>query len=245
MTARRTLTTAKRVLSQLRHDPRTIGLMLVVPIVLICLLKWVLNSTPGAFDSLGLSLLGIFPLVLMFLVTSVAMLRERRSGTLERLLAMPLGKADLVFGYQFAFGAFALVQAVLATVVTVGPLSLHVAGPTWIVVLVAVLVAELGTATGLFLSAFANSEFQAVQFMPAFVLPQLLLCGLFAPRQGMATPLRWLSDVLPLSYAVDAMQRITAQVGVSRATWLDLGIVLGFVIASLLLGSVTLRRRTA
>lgn len=245
MNAHRTLITARRVLAQLRHDKRTVGLMLVVPLLLISLLKWVLDSTPGLFDALGLSLLGIFPLILMFLVTSVAMLRERRSGTLERLLAMPLGKGDLVFGYQAAFGAFALVQAVLATFLTVGPLRLNVAGPTWVVVLVAVLVAELGTATGLFLSAFANTEFQAVQFMPAFVLPQLLLCGLFSSRQGMATPLRWLSDVLPLSYAVDAMQRITVQSGVSRATWLDLGIVLAFVVASLLLGSVTLRRRTA
>jgi len=244
MSARRTLATARRVLAQLRHDPRTIGLMLVVPVVLISLLKWVLDASPGVFDSVGLSLLGIFPFVLMFLVTSVATLRERKSGTLERLLAMPLGKADLVFGYQIAFGSFALVQAALATAVTVWGLGLDVAGPKWAVVLVAVLVAELGTATGLFLSAFAESEFQAVQFMPAIVLPQFLLCGLLADRQSMATPLRLLSDVLPLSYAVDAMQRISVQPTVSRATWLDLAVVLSFVVASLLLGAVTLRRRT-
>jgi ABC-2 type transport system permease protein len=138
-----------------------------------------------------------------------------------------------------------LLQAVIATSVTIWGLSLKVAGPIWMVILVAVLVAELGTATGLFLSAFAETEFQAVQFMPAVVLPQFLLCGLLSDRQVMVTPLRWLSDVLPLSYAVDAMQRISAQANVSRATWLDLGVVLGFVLASLLFGAVTLRRRTA
>lgn len=245
MTPRRTLATARRVLAQVRHDRRTIALMLLVPVVLISLLKGVLDGTPGAFDSSGLSLLGIFPFVLMFLVTSVATLRERKSGTLERLLAMPLGKAELIFGYQIAFGTFALLQAVIATSVTIWGLSLKVAGPTWIVILVAVLVAELGAATGLFFSAFAETEFQAVQFMPAVVLPQFLLCGLLSDRQAMIAPLRWLSDLLPLSYAVDAMQRISAQARVSRATWLDLGVVLGFVLASLVFGAVTLRRRTA
>ena len=244
MTPRRTMATARRVLAQLRHDKRTIALMLVVPVVLISLLKWVLDATPGAFNSVGLSLLGIFPFVSMFLITSVATLRERKSGTLERLLAMPLGKADLVFGYQIAFGTFAVLQALIATSVTVWGLGLKVIGPTWAVVLVAVVVAELGTAMGLFISAFAETEFQAVQFMPAMVLPQFLLCGLLADRQAMTTPLRWLSDVLPLSYAVDAMQRISTQTYVSRATWLDLGVVLAFVVSSLLLGAVTLRRRT-
>ncbi|MEI7777976.1 MAG: ABC transporter permease [Actinomycetes bacterium] len=244
MTPRRTMATARRVLAQLRHDKRTIALMLVVPVVLISLLKWVLDATPGAFNSVGLSLLGIFPFVSMFLITSVATLRERKSGTLERLLAMPLGKADLVFGYQIAFGTFAVLQALIATSVTVWGLGLKVIGPTWAVVLVAVVVAELGTAMGLFISAFAETEFQAVQFMPAMVLPQFLLCGLLADRQAMTTPLRWLSDVLPLSYAVDAMQRISTQTYVSRATWLDLGVVLAFVLSSLLLGAVTLRRRT-
>jgi len=238
------MATARRVLAQLRHDKRTIALMLVVPVVLISLLKWVLDATPGAFNSVGLSLLGIFPFVSMFLITSVATLRERKSGTLERLLAMPLGKADLVFGYQIAFGTFAVLQALIATSVTVWGLGLKVIGPTWAVVLVAVVVAELGTAMGLFISAFAETEFQAVQFMPAMVLPQFLLCGLLADRQAMTTPLRWLSDVLPLSYAVDAMQRISTQTYVSRATWLDLGVVLAFVLSSLLLGAVTLRRRT-
>ena len=244
MTPRRTMATARRVLAQLRHDKRTIALMLVVPVVLISLLKWVLDATPGAFNSVGLSLLGIFPFVSMFLITSVATLRERKSGTLERLLAMPLGKADLVFGYQIAFGTFAVLQALIATSVTVWGLGLKVIGPTWAVVLVAVVVAELGTAMGLFISAFAETEFQAVQFMPAMVLPQFLLCGLLADRQAMTTPLRWLSDVLPLSYAVDAMQRISTQTYVSRATWLDLGVVLAFVLSSLLLGAVTLRGRT-
>src|SRR5947209_15424068 len=144
----------------------------------------------------------------MFLVTSVGMLRERTTGTLERLLTMPLAKADLLGGYALAFGTVALVQAGLASYLTIGLLGLKVAGPVGAVFLVALLDALLGMALGLFTSAFARTEFQAVQFLPAFVLPQLLLCGLFIAKDRMAAPLRWLSDVAPLTYAVEAANRV-------------------------------------
>lgn len=240
----RTLATAHRVMTQLRRDHRTVALMLIVPVVLMVLLKFVFEGSPEVFNSIGLPLLGIFPLVTMFLVTSVATLRERDSGTLERLLSMPIGKADFVIGYQLAFGLFAMLQAGIVIAVTVGLLDLTVAGPLWAVVLVAVLVAQLGTALGLAVSALAQSEFQAVQFMPAIVLPQFLLCGLLAPRESMQPVLRAISDVLPMSYAVDAMNSITANSTVDAGTWWDLAIVAGFAIAALALGSITLRRRS-
>ena len=190
MTARVTLATARRVLAQLRGDHRTVALLLVVPLVLLTLLRYVFDDQPAAFDRIGGPLLALFPFTTMFLVTSVAMLRERTSGTLERLLSMPVGKADLLVGYALAFGLVAVVQTGLASALALGPLGLDVAGTAWLVVLLAVLNALLGTALGLLLSAFARTEFQAVQFLPAVVLPQLLLCGLFAPRQAMAVPLR-------------------------------------------------------
>jgi ABC-2 type transport system permease protein len=109
---------------------------------------------------------------------------------------------------------------------------------------VAVLDAVLGMACGLFASAFARTEFQAVQFMPAFVLPQALLCGLIVSRAHMTDVLRWLSDVLPLSYAVDAMQRITASASWTSAISADVAIILAFTIAALIGGALTLRRRT-
>ena len=244
MSTRRTLATAHRVLTQLRHDPRTIGLMLVVPCVLVGLLAWIYQGT-STFDQIGAPLLGIFPFVVMFLVTSVATLRERTSGTLERLLTMPLGKLDLLLGYALAFGAVAVVQAGLVSALSLTVFGLDVAGPTWMLVLVALADALLGTALGLFVSAFAATEFQAVQFMPAFVLPQFLLCGLLVPREEMPDVLHAISSVLPLSYAVDALRDVTTNAEVATETWVDLGVVVGAVLLALGLGAATLRRRTA
>jgi ABC-2 type transport system permease protein len=244
VSTRRTLATAHRVLTQLRHDRRTVVLMLVVPCVLVGMLAWIYNGT-SIFDQIGAPLLGIFPFVVMFLVTSVATLRERTSGTLERLLTMPLGKLDLLLGYELAFGAFAVVQAALVSALSLTVFGLDVAGPTWMLVLVALADALLGTALGLFVSAFAATEFQAVQFMPAFVLPQFLLCGLLVPREELPDVLHAISSVLPLSYAVDALRDVTTNAEVATSTWVDLGVVVGAVLLALGLGAATLRRRTA
>ncbi len=244
MSPRLTLATAGRVLRQVRHDPRTIGLLVVVPCVLMGLLAWIYADTP-VFDALGAPLLGVFPFVVMFLVTSIATLRERRTGTLERLLTLPLGKGDLLAGYALAFGTLAAVQAAVATGFAVGVLGLDVAGNGWLLLVVAVVNSVLGTALGLFLSAFASSEFQAVQFLPAFVLPQFLVCGLLVPRDQLPTVLERLSDVLPLSYAVDAMRTIATQPSGTADVLGDLAIVLAFAVVALAAGAATLRRRTA
>jgi len=243
MSPRLTVATAGRVLRQVRHDPRTIALLVVVPCVLIGLLAWVYDNSP-VFDQIGAPLLGVFPFVVMFLITSIATLRERRSGTLERLLAMPLGKGDLLAGYALAFGALATVQAVVVTAFSLFVLGLDVAGNAWLLLVVAVAVAVLGTALGLFLSAFAATEFQAVQFLPAFVLPQFLLCGLLVARDRLPDVLHWISDVMPLSYAVDAMRTITSDPAGGADIARDLGVVLAFVVVLLAAGAATLRRRT-
>ena len=244
MNAHRTFATAGRVLNQLRHDPRTIALMLVVPCVLVGLLAWVFDGT-STFDAIGAPLLGIFPFVVMFLVTSIATLCERTSGTLERLLTMPLGKLDLLVGYALAFGAVAVVQALLVSALSLTWFGLDVAGPTWLLLVVALADALLGTALGLLVSAFASSEFQAVQFMPAFVLPQFLLCGLLVPRDRMPDVLHAVASVLPLSYAVDALRDVTTNAEVTTDAWVDLGVVVASVLLALGLGAATLRRRTA
>ena len=243
MSARVTLATAKRVLTQLRRDHRTMALMLVVPVLLLTLLRFVYDDSPLVFDRVGGPVLALFPFTTMFLVTSIAMLRERTSGTLERLLTTPLGKADLLFGYALAFGAVAVVQTALATAVALGPLGLDVAAATGWVALLAVCDALLGMALGLFLSAFAQTEFQAVQFLPAVVFPQLLLCGLFAARATMAAPLRWLSDAFPLTYAVDGMQHL-ARAAAGGVFARDLAVVAGSSVLLLLLGAATLQRRS-
>jgi ABC-2 type transport system permease protein len=243
MNPRLTFATAGRVLRQVRADHRTLAMLIAVPCVLIGLLAWIFNGTP-VFDKIGAPLLGVFPFVVMFLITSVATLRERSSGTLERLLSTPLGKGDFLGGYALAFGLLAVIQALVATGFAIWVCGLNVAGPGSLLVVVAVVDAVLGTATGLFVSAFARTEFQAVQFMPAFVLPQFLLCGLLVPRNGLPRVLELVSDVLPLSYAVDAMRTLTTQVEAAGDVGRDVAIVAGFAVGAIALGSLTLRRRT-
>ncbi len=181
----------------------------------------------------------------MFLVTSIATLRERTGGTLERLLTTPLGKADFMVGYALAFALLAVVQAVVTVAFAIWVCGLEVAGPVWLLIIIAVADAVLGCALGLLASAFATSEFQAVQFLPAFILPQFLLCGLLTPRDNLPAVLHGVSDVLPLSYAVDAMTAITRTSSGTGDAGRDLLVILGFVVLALGLGSLTLRRRTA
>ncbi|TXS56288.1 ABC transporter permease [Streptomyces sp. t39] len=245
MSTSRTLATAARVLRQLRHDRRSIALMVLVPCVMLFLLRHVFDGTPETFDAIGAALLGIFPLITMFLVTSIATLRERTSGTLERLLAMPLAKGDLIAGYALAFGLVAVVQSLLATGLALWGLGLDVVGSPWLLLLVALLDALLGTALGLFVSAFAASEFQAVQFMPAVIFPQLLLCGLFTPRDRMQPVLEAVSGVLPMSYAVDAMNEVLHHTDTTGHFVRDVLVVAGCAVLVLALGAATLRRRTA
>jgi ABC-2 type transport system permease protein len=245
LNASRTTATAARVLAQLRHDPRTIAMMIVLPSLLLILLRYVFDGSARTFDGIGASLLGIFPLITMFLVTSIATLRERTSGTLERLLAMPLGKGDLIAGYALAFGTLAIIQSALATGLALWFLGLDVTGSPWLLLLVALLDALLGTALGLFVSAFAASEFQAVQFMPAVIFPQLLLCGLFTPRDNMHPALEAISNVLPMSYAVDGMNEVLRHTDMTAAFVRDALIVAGCALLVLGLGAATLRRRTA
>ena len=245
MSPRITAAVAARVLTQLRRDHRTLAMLLLLPCLLMSLLWWMFDaSVLPVFDRVGPALLAVFPVIVMFLVTSVTTLRERSSGTLERLLAMPMGRLDFLLGYALAFGAVAAVQSALAVAVSVGLLGLDVQGPLGLLTAVAVVDAVLGTALGLLVSAFAQTEFQAVQFMPLVVIPQLLLCGLFVPRSQLPPALERVSDVLPLSYAVDAMQHLTAGVATGEV-WADLAVVAGFGLGCLALGAATLRRRTA
>jgi ABC-2 type transport system permease protein len=234
-----------RVLTQLRHDPRTIALVVVVPCVLMTLVKYLFEGQPQTFERIGPPLLGIFPLTIMFLITSITMLRERTSGTLERLMTMPLGKLDLLAGYGIAFALLGTVQAIATSTVSYALLDLNTAGSPVAIAGIAVLNAVLGSSLGLFLSAFARTEFQAVQFMPAVILPQILLCGLLVPREQMSDALDFIAGAMPLTYAYDALSRTGAGEALEGRLLLDLLVVAGATVLCLILGSATLRRRTA
>ena len=243
MSPRMSMATAARVLRQVRHDPRTIGLIVLVPCLLLGLVAWMYDGTP-VLDTVGPLLLGVFPLFVMFLVTSVTMLRERLGGTLERLMTMPVRRGDVVVGYALAFGLLAALQGVVLVAVTVGLYGMSVAGSLWAVVLIAVLDAVLGTALGLASSALARTEFQAIQMLPVIIIPQLILCGLIMPRDQMPVVLEAISVVLPLTYVVEAMQSLSVSTDVS-AIGGDVAVIAGFIVVALAVGSSTLRRRTA
>lgn len=243
MTPRRTIAVAGRVLRQLSHDPRSIALLLLAPSLLVGLFAWLFSDQDGAFDQFGGPILALFPFILMFLITSVTTLRERRSGTLERLMTTPLGKGDFIVGYGIAFGLAATLQAVVTVTFATVVCGLQVDGPIWQLGLVAVLDALLGTALGLLASAFARTEFQAVQFMPLVVFPQIILGGLFMPRDHMPDVLHAISDWLPLSYAIDAVSAVTAG-DEGWDVWRPLIIIAAVTVLALVLAAATLRRRT-
>jgi len=244
VSARRTNATAMRVLAQLRRDPRTVAMVLVVPPVLMLLLRYAFDSDLVVFDHLAPVLIAIFPFVLMFLITSVAMLRERTTGTLERLLVMPIAKIDLLAGYALAFGVVAVVQVALVIAFVLGPLGVSIAGSVVVLALFAVIDALLGMALGLSLSALGRTEFQAVQLLPAVVFPQLLLCGLFTPRAQMAGVLQGVADAFPLTYAVDGVTLAAASSVWSGSLVADLAVVAACTPLALALGALTLQRRT-
>ena len=245
MTPRVAIATAARVLTQLRRDPRTVALIIVVPCMLVTLLRFLFDAQPRTFDRVGGTMLGLFPFITMFVVTSITMLRERVTGTLERLMTMPLAKLDLLLGYGFAFALVAVVQATVVSVLAFGLLDLDVRGSRVAVVALAVGNAVLGMALGLFASAFARTEFQAVQFMPLIVFPQVLLSGLFVARAQMAGWLRGISDAFPLTYAYDALSRVTQGRGLGAWFVFDVIVVIGATLLALALGAATLRRRTS
>ena len=239
-----TFATTGRILRQLSHDPRTLVLIFVVPCVLMSLLRWLYNDNIAVFNHIAPALLGVFPFIIMFIITSITTLRERTGGTMERLMALPISKLDLILGYMMAFGLLAIIQALLASSLILYGFNLDVAGPHWFLIIMALADALLGTALGLFVSAFARTEFQAVQFMPAFIIPQLLIGGLLLPLSQMPSLLETIAYWMPMTYAIDALNIVVTNSDLTANAWRDLLVVVGCVIVAILLGALTLRRKS-
>ncbi|MDT5298011.1 MAG: type transport system permease protein [Mycobacterium sp.] len=244
------LATTGRILRQLAGDHRSVAMILVVPSVVITLMYFMFQNAPhrpGApspFNNACLIMLGLFPLIIMFLITSITMQRERVSGTLERILTTPLRRLDLLAAYGTAFSIAAAAQASLACVVAFWLLGFDTAGNPLLVFAIAIINAVLGVGLGLLCSAFARTEFQAVQFMPVVIVPQLLLCGIIVPRALLPEWLQWISNALPASYALEALQQVGANADLTATAVRDIGIVVGFAVVALCLAAATLRRRT-
>ncbi|ORB60909.1 antibiotic ABC transporter permease [Mycobacteroides saopaulense] len=244
------MATTGRVLRQLRADHRSMAMILLIPSLLITLLYFLYQDLPSApnrpspFSTACLFVLGLIPFVVMFLITSISMQRERVSGTLERILTTPLHRFDLLASYGTAFSLAAAAQATIACLVSYGLLGLvTAAGAQW-VFLIAIGNAVLGVGLGLLCSAFARTEFQAVQFMPVVVIPQLLLCGILVPRAAMPEWLQWFSNVMPVSYAVEALQQLGSHPELTGVAVRDIAVVFACAAVALCLAAATLRRRT-
>ncbi|MDH6195272.1 ABC-2 type transport system permease protein [Mycobacterium frederiksbergense] len=244
------LATTGRILRQLAADHRSMAMILVVPSLIITLMYFMFRDSPHPpghpppFNNACLIMLGVFPLIVMFLITSITMQRERVSGTLERILTTPLRRFDLLAAYGTAFSIAAAAQATLACIVAFWFLGFRTAGSPVLVFLIAIINAVLGVGLGLLCSAFARTEFQAVQFMPLVIAPQLLLCGIIVPRAALPEWLQWISNVLPASYALEALQQVGAYSEPSAIAVRDIAIVVGFAALALCLAAATLRRRT-
>ena len=244
------LATTGRILRQLVADHRSVAMIVLVPTLIITLMYFMfadLPARPGApspFNNACLIMLGVFPLIVMFLITSITMQRERVSGTLERILTTPLRRFDLLAAYGTAFSIAAAVQATLACIVAFWLLGLRTAGNPALVFVIAIVNAVLGVGLGLLCSAFARTEFQAVQFMPVVIAPQLLLCGIIVPRDAMPQWLQWISNAMPASYALEALQQVGAHAEPTGIAVRDIAVVIGFAVVALGLAAATLRRRT-
>jgi ABC-2 type transport system permease protein len=244
------LATTGRILRQLAGDHRSVAMILVVPSVIITLMYFMFKDvphrpgTPSPFDNACLIMLGVFPLIVMFLITSITMQRERVSGTLERILTTPLRRLDLLAAYGTAFSIAAAAQATLACVISFWLLGLDTAGSPALVFAIAIINAVLGVGLGLLCSAFARTEFQAVQFMPVVIAPQLLLCGIIVPRDMLPDWLQWISNALPASYALEALTEVGAHPDLTATAARDIAIVIAFAVVAMGLAAATLRRRT-
>ncbi|MDT5001987.1 MAG: type transport system permease protein [Mycobacterium sp.] len=244
------LATTGRILRQLAGDHRSVAMILVVPSLVITLMYFMFQNaphrpgTPSPFNNACLIMLGVFPLIIMFLITSITMQRERVSGTLERILTTPLRRLDLLAAYGTAFSIAAAAQASLACVVAFWLLGFETAGNPLLVFAIAIINAVLGVGLGLLCSAFARTEFQAVQFMPVVIVPQLLLCGIIVPRDLLPEWLQWISNAMPASYALEALRQVGANTDLTATAARDIAVVVGFAVVALCLAAATLRRRT-
>jgi ABC-2 type transport system permease protein len=198
-------------------------------------------------DYFGAAFIGLILFFLVFVVTIVSFLRERSQGTLERLMASPLRRGEIVVGYMLGFTVLALVQAVEVLLFSLYVLKVHNQGNVLLIFGFEILMALSAVNLGIFQSMFARTEFQAVQFIPLVIVPQVLLSGILFPVSTEPEPLQYVSDVLPLTYAVNGLRDVMLKG--ADLTWpslqLDVGVVAGFCVLVVLAGIGTLRRRVA
>ena len=238
------LTIATRVIHQLIRDRRTMVLIVVVPLVVMTLIG--LSFPEGTvLDYIAPALLATMALFFSFLLTGISFLRERSQGTMERLMASPVSRLDIVVGYLFGFFIFALLQTLIVVLFTIYVLDVQYYGDLWQIFIFQIVIITAAVNLGIFISTFARNEFQMVQFIPLIIFPQIFLCGVIWPVEQMPNYLQWLSAILPLTYAVDGLRDIMLLGQSLLDVWFELAVLVGFTAIISILAAITLRRGAA
>jgi len=237
-------TIANRIMQQVIRDRRTMALIVVVPLVVITLIG--LSFPEGTvLDYIAPALLASVALFFSFLLTGISFLRERSQGTMERLMASPVSRLDIVVGYLFGFFTFALTQTLIVLMFTIYALDVHYSGDLWQIFVFQVVIIVGSVNLGIFISGFARNEFQMVQFIPLIIFPQIFLCGVIWPIEQMPEYLQWISKVLPLTYAVDGLRDIMLAGKNLLDVGYDLAMLAGFAVIISVIAALTLRRGAA
>jgi ABC-2 type transport system permease protein len=239
-----TLTIAGRIINQLIRDRRTMALLLIVPLVVASLVGVSVPDTK-ILDYTAPAIMAALILFFGFLLTGISFLRERSQGTLERLLASPASKLDIVGGYLVGFLLFALIQTLIIFFYMIYVLKIGYHGELWQILIFQILIGIGAVCLGIFFSVFARNEFQMMQFIPLIIVPQLFLCGLLWPVEEMPDYLQWIARFLPLTYGVDGIRALMLQGKNLLDIGKEIGILAAYAVVLLILTSVTLRRSTS
>jgi ABC-2 type transport system permease protein len=236
-----TLTIAGRVIHQVIRDRRTLALIVIVPLVIMSLIGLSFPDE-GVLDYIAPALLATMALFFSFLLTGISFLRERSQGTMERLMASPVSRLDIVLGYLFGFFLFALTQTLIVVLFTIYVFDINYSGDLWQILVFQIVVITGAVTLGIFTSTFARNEFQMVQFIPLIIVPQIFLSGVLWPVEQMPEYLQWLSSIMPLKYAIDGMSNIMLYGQSLLDVGFELAVLAGFTIATSVLAAIVLRR---
>ena len=238
----RTLAIARRIVAQILRDHRSLGLIVLAPVVVMSLVGFSFWDQRAVLDRVAPALMAVFALFFTFMLTGVSFLRERAQGTLERLLTTPVGRLDILVGYLLGFFLFAAAQSLVILLFTVLALRISYQGSLWEIFVLLMLLTVVAVNLGIFISTFARNEFQVVQFIPLVLAPQIFLSGVILPVDQMPGYFQAIATVLPLRYAVDALTDMMLRGQGLTDVGLELGVLAGFAVALLALAAATVRR---
>lgn len=242
MTFNRTFGIAERVIRQMLRDRRSLVLIFIAPIIVMSLVGFTFVDQREVLNRIAPALIAAFALFFTFILTGVSFLRERAQGTLERLMTTPVTRGDILVGYLIGFFLFAMIQSVLILVFTITALQVDYEGGLWQAFVLLLLLTVVSVNLGIFISTFARNEFQVVQFIPIVFSPQVFLSGVILPLEQLPTFLEWLARILPLTYAVEALQEVMLRGEGLTDVAQEVGVLLGFAVALLVLAGFTVRR---